>query len=181
MGHIYPVWYDEKFTPEDFYKACEWITNRYKNDDTIIAFDLKNEPHGKPWQDTTFAKWDNSTDINNWKYAAETCAKRILNINPNLLIVIEGIEAYQRTTSHGHQNPPATTIQHGGAVTCEVLESILLIWVNIKIKLYIRHMITGHLFTSSRGFIQGSQKSLYYKIVGVRIGRTLWKKTLRHF
>nr|pir cellulase (EC 3.2.1.4) / cellulose 1,4-beta-cellobiosidase (EC 3.2.1.91) - Caldocellum saccharolyticum (fragments) [Caldicellulosiruptor saccharolyticus] len=96
MGHIYPVWYDEKFTPEDFYKACEWITNRYKNDDTIIAFDLKNEPHGKPWQDTTFAKWDNSTDINNWKYAAETCAKRILNINPNLLIVIEGIEAYPK-------------------------------------------------------------------------------------
>ncbi|WAM33191.1 endo-1,4-beta-xylanase [Caldicellulosiruptor morganii] len=96
MGHIYPVWYTDTITPEDYYKACEWITERYKNDDTIVAFDLKNEPHGKPWQDSVFAKWDNSTDINNWKYAAETCAKRILAKNPNMLIVIEGIEAYPK-------------------------------------------------------------------------------------
>jgi endoglucanase len=97
-GHNYPVWYNTEanITAEDFYKACEWITNRYKNDDTVIAFDLKNEPHGKPYKETLFAKWDNSTDVNNWKYAAETCAKRVLAVNPKILIMVEGIESYPK-------------------------------------------------------------------------------------
>jgi len=43
------------------------------------------------------AKWDNSTDENNWKYAAETCAKAILEVNPKVLIVIEGVEQYPKT------------------------------------------------------------------------------------
>jgi aryl-phospho-beta-D-glucosidase BglC (GH1 family) len=97
-GHNYPVWYNSEasITSEDYYKACEWITARYKNDDTIIAFDLKNEPHGKPYKETLYAKWDNSTDANNWKYAAEICAKRVLTVNPNILIVVEGIECYPK-------------------------------------------------------------------------------------
>ena len=65
---------------------------RYKNDDTIIALDLKNEPHGKAEEAPDFAKWDGSTDKNNWKYAAETYAAKVLDNNPNLLIMIEGIE-----------------------------------------------------------------------------------------
>jgi aryl-phospho-beta-D-glucosidase BglC (GH1 family) len=96
MGHMYAVWYNDTITSQVYFKACEWITARYKNDDTVIAFDLKNEPHGKPYQETLFAKWDNSTDLNNWKYAAETCANRILAINPNMLIVVEGIECYPK-------------------------------------------------------------------------------------
>jgi hypothetical protein len=78
-----------------FYSTWEWITERYKYDDTIIAFDLENEPHGKPWAGD-FAKWDNSTDINNWKYACETAANKILDINPNMLIMCEGIESFPR-------------------------------------------------------------------------------------
>jgi len=95
MGHNYAVWYDDTYDTEAWISALEWLAERYKNDDTILAFDLKNEPHGKPYE-KPMAKWDNSTDINNWKYAAETCAKRVLKINPNLLIVIEGVEVYPK-------------------------------------------------------------------------------------
>lgn len=94
MGHIEPMWYKGPFTPEVFYSTWEWITERYKHDDTIIAFDLENEPHGKPWSDAEFAKWDDSTDVNNWKHACETASNRILDINPNMLIMCEGIESY---------------------------------------------------------------------------------------
>ncbi len=93
-GHIYPVWYKGAYGTAEFYAGWEWIANRYKNDDTIVAYDLKNEPHGQPTGSDTFAKWDNSTDASNWKYAAEETAKRILAINPNALVLIEGIEAY---------------------------------------------------------------------------------------
>ena len=94
-GHTYNMWYSGKYTTEDWYEALEWVADYYKNDDTIIAIDLKNEPHGKS-DEANFAKWDDSTDKNNWKYAAETCAMKILNKNPNLLIMIEGIEIYPK-------------------------------------------------------------------------------------
>ncbi|WP_172406026.1 cellulase family glycosylhydrolase [Acetivibrio mesophilus] len=95
MGHIYPVWYDGTFTTEIWISTLEWLTERYKNDDTILALDLKNEPHGTPGT-TPMAKWDGSTDLNNWKHAAQTCAERILAINPNILIVVEGVEVYPK-------------------------------------------------------------------------------------
>jgi aryl-phospho-beta-D-glucosidase BglC (GH1 family) len=94
-GHIYPVWYKGTITPEQFYQAWEWITARYKNDDTILAMDIKNEPHGKA-NETLRAKWDNSTDIDNWKHACETASKRILAINPNVLVMCEGNEIYPK-------------------------------------------------------------------------------------
>jgi endoglucanase len=93
-GHIVPLWYKGAFTTADFYAGWEWVAKRYKDDDTIVAFDLKNEPHGQPSGNEAFAKWDSSTDPTNWKYTAEETAKRILAINPNVLILIEGIEAF---------------------------------------------------------------------------------------
>ncbi|MFV2115569.1 cellulase family glycosylhydrolase [Micromonospora sp. LOL_025] len=94
-GHIHPMWYKGTITTEHFYQAWEWVTARYLTNDTIVAMDLKNEPHGTPNQPPR-AKWDNSTDQDNWKHVAETAARRILAINPNLLILVEGIEVYPR-------------------------------------------------------------------------------------
>nr|WP_231859346.1 cellulase family glycosylhydrolase [Actinoplanes missouriensis] len=94
-GHIHPVWYKGTITPELYYQAWEWVTARYKANDTIVAMDLKNEPHGTPGT-TPRAKWDNSTDVDNWKHTAETAAKRILAINPEVLVLVEGQEVYPR-------------------------------------------------------------------------------------
>jgi aryl-phospho-beta-D-glucosidase BglC (GH1 family) len=94
MGHIDAVWYKGDMTVEKFYRAWEWLAERYKDNDTIVAFDLKNEPHGKPYQDGESAIWDNSANINNWKKTAETAALRILAIHPRVLVLVEGVEAY---------------------------------------------------------------------------------------
>ena len=74
------------------------MADRYKNDDTIIAYDLKNEPHGKA-NETPRAKWDSSTDADNWKYIAEKAAFAVLDKNPNVLIMVEGIEIYPKNIS----------------------------------------------------------------------------------
>ncbi len=95
-GHINNLWYDSDYSTEDWITALEWIADYYKNDDTIIALDLKNEPHGKADANPPGAKWDDSTDANNWKYAAEQAANRVLKKNPNLLILVEGIEVYPK-------------------------------------------------------------------------------------
>lgn len=94
-GHNYALWYDDNYSEEDWLEALSWFSNYYKDDDTIIAIDLKNEPHGKT-DDGIFAKWDGSTDKNNWRYAAEKGAKACLDENPNLLIMVEGIEVYPK-------------------------------------------------------------------------------------
>lgn len=93
-GHTANLWYTSKVSAEDYYSALEWLAERYKDNDTIIAFDLKNEPHGKPYEGSSAAVWNDSTAANNWKYAAETAAARILAKNPNVLILIEGTEIY---------------------------------------------------------------------------------------
>ncbi|MFD6420210.1 glycoside hydrolase family 6 protein [Streptomyces sp. NPDC060194] len=94
-GHIYPVWWKGAITTEQFYQGWEWVTDRYKNNDTIVAMDVKNEPHGKQTESPR-AKWDSSTDQDNFKYACETAGKRILAINPNVLVLCEGIEIYPK-------------------------------------------------------------------------------------
>ncbi|WBC16701.1 cellulase family glycosylhydrolase [Micromonospora sp. WMMA1998] len=94
-GHVYPVWYKGTVTPEQFYQGWEWVTARYKDNDTIVAMDIKNEPHGQPGESPR-AKWDGSTDADNWKNACQTAGRRILAINPKVLIMCEGIEAYPR-------------------------------------------------------------------------------------
>jgi len=99
MGHNVNLWYTDKVSVNDYYRALEWIASRYKNNDTIIAIDIKNEPHGKQ-NEQNKAIWNDSTDINNWKYTAETAAKKILAINPNVLIMVEGTEIYPKSKSN---------------------------------------------------------------------------------
>ena len=118
-GHNYPVWYKGDITTAKWIEGWEWLVDRYKNDDTLIACDLKNEPHGKySSSETLAAKWDDSTDENNWKYAAEKCAKAILKINPNMLIMVEGIEQTPRdgyTYESGAEDPTSSTKKYDGA------------------------------------------------------------------
>ena len=102
-GHDYELWYGKAgITTKDWKDTLVWLAKKYANDDTLIGYDLKNEPHGKrAYKDggcpSTIAKWDDSTDENNWAYAATSCAEAILEVNPNALIFIEGIEQYPMT------------------------------------------------------------------------------------
>ena len=93
-GHNVNLWYTDKMSVENYYSALEWMAERYKDNDTIIAYDLKNEPHGKPNEGKNAAIWNDSKDANTWKYVAETAASKVLAKNPNVLILVEGTEIY---------------------------------------------------------------------------------------
>ncbi len=126
-GHNYNLWYYSAdtadadnmaiaadgtiMTTEHWIDSLVWLADKYKNDDTLIAFDLKNEPHGKRGYSgstcpSSIAKWDGSTDENNWAYAATICGKAILEVNPNALILIEGVEQYPKTESGNTYDTP---------------------------------------------------------------------------
>ncbi len=94
-GHVYPMWWKGSITTEKVYEAWEWVTARYRTNDTIIGADVKNEPHGS-FSEPEFAKWNDTTDADNFKHFAETAGRRILAINPNLLIFVEGTAVYPK-------------------------------------------------------------------------------------
>lgn len=93
MGHMANLWYTDSISTEDYIEALTWMAERYAQDDTILAYDLKNEPHGKPYESEK-AIWNGSEDENNWKYAAERAALAIFEKNPNVLVMVEGTEIY---------------------------------------------------------------------------------------
>ncbi|MBQ8928575.1 MAG: cellulase family glycosylhydrolase [Oscillospiraceae bacterium] len=117
-GHNYNIWYYDanteaadtmavtedghEMTYQEWIDSITWLAEQYANDDTIIAYDLKNEPHGKRGYDGTtcpdgIARWDDSDLKNNWAHAATECGNSILSVNPNALILIEGVEQYPKT------------------------------------------------------------------------------------
>ena len=104
-GHNYGIWYGKSFKGRDgktvevttdvWIETLAWCADHYKNDDTLIGFDLKNEPHSTYGGAPVDAIWDDSNAPNNWKKAAEDCADAILAKNPNALILIEGVEGFE--------------------------------------------------------------------------------------
>ncbi len=99
QGHTAPLWYNKTITEKVFKDAWVWTAERYKNDDTIIGFDLKNEPHtnsGDLKIKSQSAIWDDSDHQNNWKRVAQETALAILDVHPNILILVEGVEMYPK-------------------------------------------------------------------------------------
>ncbi len=104
-GHNYGLWYGKSFKGRDgknvtvttdvWIETLAWCADHYKGDDTLIGFDLKNEPHSKYGGAPIDAIWDDSDAPNNWKKAAQDCADAILEKNPNALILIEGVEGFE--------------------------------------------------------------------------------------
>ena len=67
-GHQVSLWYTDKFSAEDWCEALEWFADYYKDDDTILAIDLKNEPHGTADVPSLMAKWDDTEDVYKRQY-----------------------------------------------------------------------------------------------------------------
>ncbi len=79
------VWYTDETSEEVWIEDWRFMAERYRGNTTVVAFDLNNEPHGG----STWAAGIPATD---WNAAAERCGNAVLEVNPDVLIVIEGVE-----------------------------------------------------------------------------------------
>ena len=92
------LWYGDGFTEADWIDTWKMLAIRYKNQANVIGADLKNEPHGQ-------ASWGDNNINTDWRLAAERAGNAILSVNPNWLIVVEGVEKNvpgQKLPQHWH-------------------------------------------------------------------------------
>jgi endoglucanase len=81
------LWYRTNRAAEEKAWIDDWkmLARRYKGDPTVVGVDLHNEPHGR-------ATWGDGVLETDWRLAAERAGNAILTENPDLLIIVQGIE-----------------------------------------------------------------------------------------
>jgi endoglucanase len=84
-------WYTGNVPETTWINTLKSITTRYKNNQAIIGIDLHNEPHNNNGIDTCWGCGDINKD---WRLAAERGGNAVLSIQPNWLIVVEGVQEF---------------------------------------------------------------------------------------
>jgi aryl-phospho-beta-D-glucosidase BglC (GH1 family) len=79
------LWYDSNYSEQQWINTWAMLAQHYANNSTIIGADLSNEPFNGTWGDGS------STD---WAAAATRAGDAIQKVNPNWLMIVEGIAQY---------------------------------------------------------------------------------------
>ena len=79
------LWYTSNTSEDQWIEDWRFLANRYLGNTAVVAFDLNNEPHGS-------ATWGTGDAATDWNSAAERCGNAVLEVNPDVLIVVEGVE-----------------------------------------------------------------------------------------
>ena len=69
------------YTIEDWHATLTFFAGRYADNPVIFGIDVHNEPHDLDW--------------NTWAGLAEAAAAAVHAVNPNLLIIVEGVGSYE--------------------------------------------------------------------------------------
>ncbi|MBJ3774316.1 cellulase family glycosylhydrolase [Acuticoccus mangrovi] len=77
------LWYGEGYSQDDWIADWQMLAERYADDPTVVGLDLSNEPHSATWGDGNLA-----TD---WRLGAEAAIEAIHAVNPEVLVLVEGI------------------------------------------------------------------------------------------
>src|SRR5262249_18007737 len=81
----YPLWATDETVDQQWIEDWSMLARKSADHPNLAGFDLHDEPgSGAPW-----GSGDPSTD---WALAATRAANAVLNINPNLLVIVAGIE-----------------------------------------------------------------------------------------
>ena len=104
------LWYTGAYPESAWINDWKTVVNRYSTfkdasgNPTVIAVDLRNEPHliangshtGACWTgDTSTGGCPTSNGSQNWAAAAQRAGNAVLSVNSKLLIMVEGIDCYK--------------------------------------------------------------------------------------
>jgi len=82
------LWYTAAYPQSAWLQDWTTLATRYADNDTVVGFDLRNEPHDP-------ATWGDGNPATDWRLAAQAAGNAVLAIDPHVLILVEGIQTYQ--------------------------------------------------------------------------------------
>ena len=93
------LWFTDTFTAEQWMSDWQSLAQRYRDTPFVVGADLRNEVRSGPFGSPNWGGGDRF----DWRSAAETAGNRILAVNPNLLIIVEGISWATDLSGAGRQ------------------------------------------------------------------------------
>ena len=81
------LWYTDRVSENRWVDDWRMLADRYRSQPAVIAADLHNEPHGA-------ATWGDGNPRTDWRLAAARAGNAILEVNPDWLIIVEGIDRF---------------------------------------------------------------------------------------
>jgi endoglucanase len=80
------LWYTSEYSENDWILDWKKLVWRYKYIPAVIAVDLCNEPYN--------ACWGCGDSARDWRLAAEKAGNAVLSVNPDLLVIVEGVAVH---------------------------------------------------------------------------------------
>jgi endoglucanase len=77
------LWYNSQYPESSWIDDWKGMAARYRDDPLVVGVNLRNEPRSP-------ATWGGPT-ATNWQAAAERGGDAVLSVNPNLLVIVEGV------------------------------------------------------------------------------------------
>ncbi|MEU0247137.1 cellulase family glycosylhydrolase [Streptomyces sp. NPDC006235] len=81
------LWYTASVPESTWIAGLKSLAARYKGNPTVVGIDLHNEPHDP-------ACWGCGDTARDWRLAAQRAGNAVLSVNPELLIMVEGVQSH---------------------------------------------------------------------------------------
>ncbi|MER7899037.1 cellulase family glycosylhydrolase [Streptomyces sp. NPDC096046] len=81
------LWYTSAVPESTWIANLKALAARYKGNSTVVGIDLHNEPRDP-------ACWGCGDTSRDWRLAAQRAGNAVLSVNPELLIMVEGVQSY---------------------------------------------------------------------------------------
>jgi endoglucanase len=89
-----PLWYTAAYSESRWISDWTMLASHYAGNTAVVGADLHNEPHHVQGNPAASACWGCGTTTNDWRLAAQRAGNAILAVNPNWLIVVEGVDCF---------------------------------------------------------------------------------------
>ncbi|MEU3794720.1 cellulase family glycosylhydrolase [Streptomyces fructofermentans] len=82
------LWYTQAVPESTWIANLKALAARYRDDPTVVGIDLHNEPHDP-------ACWGCGDTARDWRLAAQRAGNAVLSVNPELLVLVEGVQTFE--------------------------------------------------------------------------------------
>lgn len=93
-GSQSPLWYTAAYSESRWLSDWTMLAQHYAGNTAVIGADLHNEPHHVQGNPTAGACWGCGNPAVDWRLAAQKAGNAILAVNPNWLIIVEGVDCF---------------------------------------------------------------------------------------